>query len=120
MSRLSCIALLLLCGCGQFKRNDPPEPKPDIIVAPIEADTATGFGNAVAAATRETYRETARKLEAKLLTTPEAMIADESKRFDDAFDKAAQGLANREQRETQPGWTPEKAAAYRRKLAGEP
>jgi hypothetical protein len=101
---------------------NPPTPEPDVPVVPVvSTDTIDAFTTAVNANMRPVYLETARKLDAGELATAEAMIADETGRFDSMFDKATQPLANREQRETNTGgpWTPKRAADYRRKIAGE-
>lgn len=116
----STVALLLLIAVGCARVPDvAPRPRPDDGETAASATIST-FSRSVDSALRKVYLETADKLDAGEIKTIEAMIANESGRFDDAFDEAAQALADREKRETQPGWTPEKAAAYRRKIAGEP
>lgn len=118
--RWLALLLLLSVGCARAPEPSPPEPDVPGPVAPIEAGTISVVQKAVGDAIRRTYRETADMQDAGKLATPEAMIADESARFDKYFDDAVQALANREQAETQPGWTPKKSAAYRRSVAGEP
>lgn len=115
-----CVLLALLCvGCKLPDVPSPPNPEPDI---PVAAGTITAFESAAGSALRATYLETADKLDAGQLKTAEAMIADESARFDAAFDKAAQAIANREQKETNTGgkWTPPRASEWRKKMAREP
>lgn len=112
----------LLTGCMQLADPDVPDPEPG--PGPVDPDgtataTIASTVDAIDSALRKTYIETANRLESGSIKTFEAMVADESARFDDAFDKAVQGLADREKRETVPGWTPQKAAEFRRKAAGE-
>lgn len=126
MDRRLCLLLALLCaGCAidvPAPKPNPPEPP-----APVAIGTITTVQGAVGDAIRKTYLETADMQDAGKLTTPEAMIADESARFDRNFDEAVQALANREELETggkdkqgRSLWTPRKSAEYRRKVAGEP
>lgn len=115
---LAIAVLFVAAGCARVPDHVRPGPgpvEPDVTAAATIASTV----DAIDSALRKTYIETAERLESGSIKTAEALIADESARFDDAFDKAVQGLADREQRETQPGWTPQKAAEFRRKAAGE-
>ena len=107
-------------GSPRKKESTPPAPPEPDVPGPVTVGTISTVEKAIGDAIRRTYRETADLQDAGKLQTAEAMLADESARFDRHFDAAVQALANREQAETQPGWTPKKSAAYRRKVAGEP
>lgn len=118
------VALLLCCACGCLDRNIPepgPGPAPDDeIVIPVDGGgTIDGFTAKLNESLRAKYLESAAKLESGQWKTVEQMLAGETDLMDAAFDEAAQPLANREQAETGNNWTPQKAAAYRRKIAEE-
>jgi hypothetical protein len=118
MSRLSCIALLLLCGCGQFKRLDPPAPEPDIIVAPVAEATIDGMAAAFGATYRRTCIDAAGKLRSGAWKSDREYLDGHRLLIKAALEAAGQPLAERQQREATP-FTPDGMADWLESVAKE-
>ena len=98
---LSILALCCACGCLQPPEpiNPGPGPEPDV-VAPVASETIDGFTADLNRRLRtNVYSVTAKKVRDKVWTTEKQLFDGELALIDAEFDAAAQGLANRMQRE---------------------
>ena len=111
------ITALLFVGCTRVPpRPVPPSPEPEVPVAEASIDGLTGAFNAEL---RAAYLKGAAKLRSGEWKTATDYVSGQTALIDDAFDRAAQPLADREQAETGKGWSPAKSATYLESIARE-